>query len=217
MRKLLLVTILFLSFAGIVKAQTKVVAGTVTDPAGALLSGTFVNIRGGRGGTSAGSDGTFRFTVPEKAPLIISAVGFTPREVSVRGVTTVTVQLSSGSSAMSEVVVTALGIRREKRALTNSQQTISADQLNKSGTGNPLGELEGKAAGLTVLNSTGDPGGATYIRLRGSTSVTGNNQPLIVVDGVPIDNSINNFDATAPPAKIDPCDTVNLTGAQQPA
>ncbi|HEX9511004.1 MAG TPA: SusC/RagA family TonB-linked outer membrane protein [Puia sp.] len=216
MRKLLLVTILFLSFAGIVQAQTKVVTGKVTDSAGAPLSGASVNIRGGRGGTSAGSDGTFRFTVPENATLIISAVGFTPREVSVRGVTTVTVQLSSGSSAMSEVVVTALGIRREKRALTNSQQTISADQLNKSGTGNPLGELEGKAAGLTVINSTGDPGGGTYIRLRGSTSVTGNNQPLIVVDGVPIDNSINNFDATAPAGNSASGANGNLTGGQQP-
>src|SRR5258708_16636027 len=216
MRKLLLVTILFLSFAGIVQAQTKVVTGKVTDSAGAPLSGACVNIRGGWGGTSAGADGTFRFTVVENATLIISAVGFTPREVSVRGVTTVTVQLSSGSSAMSEVVVTALGIRREKRALSNSQQTISADQLNKPGTGNPRGEVEGTAGGLAVINSTGDPGGGTYIRLRGSTSVTGNNQPLIVVDGVPIDNSINNFDATAPAGNSASGANGNLTGGQQP-
>ncbi len=91
------------------------------------------------------------------------------------------------------MVVTALGIRREKRSLTNATQTIGSDELNKSGTGNPLGELEGKASGLTVINSTGDPGGGTYLRLRGATSITGNNQPLLVVDGVPIDNSINNF------------------------
>ncbi|HTI09367.1 MAG TPA: SusC/RagA family TonB-linked outer membrane protein [Puia sp.] len=216
MRKLLLLTILFLSFAAMVQAQTKEVTGKVTDSTGAPLAGASINIKGSRGGTSAGPDGTFRFTVPENATLIISAVGFAPQEVSVRGVNTVAIQLHAGSTALSEVVVTALGIRREKRELTNSQQAITADQMNRSGTGNPLGELEGKASGLTVINSTGDPGGGTYIRLRGATSITGNNQPLIVIDGVPLDNSINNFDATAPSGNNSSGANGNLTGGQQP-
>ena len=117
---------------------------------------------------------------------------------------------------MSEVVVTALGIRREKRELTNASQSINADELNKSGTGNPLGELEGKASGLTVINSTGDQGKwHPYIRLRGATSITGNNQPLIVVDGIPIDNSINNFDATGAGMQASGANG-NLVGGQQP-
>lgn len=95
---------------------------------------------------------------------------------------------------MTEVVVTALGIRREKRALGYATQTINSDQLNNTGTGNALNELSGKASGLTVINSAGDPGAGTYMLLRGVTSVTGNNQPLMVVDGVPIDNSANNYD-----------------------
>lgn len=95
---------------------------------------------------------------------------------------------------MTEVVVTALGIRREKRSLGYATQTIGSDQLNTTGTGNALNELSGKASGLTVINSAGDPGAGTYMLLRGVTSVTGNNQPLMVVDGVPIDNSANNYD-----------------------
>jgi len=116
---------------------------------------------------------------------------------------------------MNEVVVTAIGIRREKRELGTATQTINADQLSKSGTGNPLSELNGKASGLTVVNSSGDPGSGTYIRLRGVTSITGNNQPLMVVDGVPIDNSINNYDPTST-GNLASGANGNLLGGAQP-
>jgi TonB-linked SusC/RagA family outer membrane protein len=112
-------------------------------------------------------------------------------------------------------VVTALGIRRDKRELATATQTINSDEINKSGSGNALSELNGKASGLTIINSSGDPGAGTYIRLRGVTSITGNNQPLMVVDGVPIDNSVNNYDATsATPNVSGPAS--NQTGGSTP-
>ena len=115
-----------------------------------------------------------------------------------------------------KVVVTALGIKREKRSLGYATQSIGSDQLNKSGSGNPLSELSGKASGITVINSAGDPGAGTYVRLRGVTSITGNNQPLMVIDGVPVDNSINNFDPTNLGFKASGANG-DLTGGAQPS
>lgn len=216
MRKLILMLMIGLVASIVVQAQTREVTGTITDSTGNPLAGASVNVRGAKRGTSAGPDGSFRLVVPANATLVVSAVGFLPQEVAVGERPSVAIRLMRDSRNLNEVVVTALGIRREKRSLTNATQTIGADELNKSGTGNPLGELEGKASGLTVINSTGDPGGGTYIRLRGATSITGNNQPLLVVDGVPIDNSINNFDATAPSGSPTSGPAGNLTGGQQP-
>jgi TonB-linked SusC/RagA family outer membrane protein len=216
MRKLTLFLLFTLMVSMLATAQTREVTGTVADSAGNPLPGASINVRGVKRGTSAGPDGGFRITVPANATLIVSAVGFQPQEVAIGQQNNVSVLLMRDTRNLNEVVVTALGIRREKRALTVATQTISSDELNKSGTGSPLGELEGKASGLTVINSTGDPGGGTYLRLRGSTSVTGNNQPLIVVDGVPIDNSINNFDATAPSGNNASGANGNLPGGQQP-
>lgn len=215
MRKLILLLMASLLMTVLAEAQTREVTGKVTDSAGNPLAGASINIKGTKRGASAGPDGSFRLVAPNNATLVVSAVGFLPQDVPV-GNGEIAVQLMRDTRNLNEVVVTALGIRREKRALTVATQTISADELNKSGTGNPLGELEGKASGLTVIQSTGDPGGGTYIRLRGSTSITGNNQPLIVVDGVPIDNSINNFDATAPSGSPSSGPAGNLPGGQQP-
>ncbi|HEX3934589.1 MAG TPA: carboxypeptidase-like regulatory domain-containing protein, partial [Puia sp.] len=157
MRKLILTLVMGLVASIVVHAQTREVTGTITDSAGNPLAGASVNVRGARRGTSAGPDGSFRLIVPANATLVVSAVGFLPQEVAVAERTSVAVRLMRDSRNLNEVVVTALGIRREKRSLTNATQTISSDELNKSGTGNPLGELEGKASGLTVIQSTGDP------------------------------------------------------------
>jgi len=200
----------------LVKAQSREVTGKVTDSSGNPLSGASINVKGARGGTSAGPDGSFRINVPSgRNTLVVSAVGFAAQDVPIGSGGALAVTMMRDTRNLNEVVVTALGIRREKRALTVATQTISSDEMNKSGTGNPLGELEGKASGLTVIQSTGDPGGGTYVRLRGSTSITGNNQPLIVVDGVPIDNSINNFDATAPSGNNASGANGNNPGGQQ--
>jgi TonB-linked SusC/RagA family outer membrane protein len=197
MRKLILLAVYCLFLTGLVKGQTQEVIGTIVDSAGLPISGASVKIKGTKTGVSAASDGGFRISLPRGAVLVISAVGYGTQDVKAFNGSALTIRLLSNSRLMNEVVVTAIGINRDKRELGSATQTINADQLNKSGTGNALSELNGKASGLTVINSSGDPGAGTYIRLRGVTSITGNNQPLMVVDGVPIDNSINNYDPTA--------------------
>ncbi|MBO9572821.1 MAG: SusC/RagA family TonB-linked outer membrane protein, partial [Chitinophagaceae bacterium] len=195
-RKILILTPIMLLCVLLTSAQTHEVTGKVMDSAGAPIPGASINVKGERKGTSADASGFFRIPVAENGVITVSGVGFAPQEINVRNQTSIAVTLVASDRTLNEVVVTALGIRRERRELTNASQTVDGSLLNRSGTGNALSELEGKASGLTVINSTGDPGGGTYIRLRGSTSITGNNQPLMVIDGVPIDNSINNYDPT---------------------
>ncbi len=194
-------------------AQNTDVHGKITDASGAGIPDASVVIKGSKKGIKSGADGSFVINTKPGATLVISAVGFESKEIAASD--NITVSLTQEVKGLTEVVVTALGIKREKRELATATQTISSDQINKSGTGNPLGELNGKASGLTVINSGGDPGGGTYIRLRGVTSITGNNQPLMVVDGVPVDNSVNNYDATSANPNVSGSNS-NLTGGVQP-
>ena len=201
-------------------AQSRILTGQVNDDGGKPVPFATVSVRNDRGkslaSASADANGIFRIEAANATMLVISSTGFATKELAVpSGNENIVVQLSNSAEVINEVVVTALGIRREKRQLATATQTINADQINKSGTGNALSELNGKASGLTVINSGGEPGSGTYMRLRGVTSITGNNQPLMVVDGVPIDNSINNYDATSATANVSGANS-NLTGGVQP-
>lgn len=176
-----------------VNAQS-IISGNIVDEKNNPVPYASVSIKNSKKGTRADENGNFKVDAATGQTLIISAVNFSAQEVSVNG-SSITVHLKSADQTLNEVVVTALGIKREKRSLAYATQTVNSDQLNKSGTGNVLSELNGKASGLTVINSSGDPGAGTYIRLRGVTSISGDNQPLIVVDGIPLDNSINTYEA----------------------
>ncbi len=197
-------------------AQSRLVNGKVVDEKGDPVSGASIIVKGTSRGTSANATGDFSISVKTGDVLQISAANFGRSESRIGSDDNVSVVLKPGSNLLEEVVVTALGIKREKRSLTYASETINSDQINKSGTGNPLSELSGKAAGLTVINSSGDPGSGTYVRLRGVTSITGDNQPLMVVDGVPIDNSINNYDPTAATPNTSGA-SGNLTGGTVPS
>ena len=197
MKKYLL-TFLMLMFLGTLAfAQNRTINGVVRDENGSGVSGASVIIKGTTSGISANAAGEFTIQAKTGDVLEISATNFVTSDVRVGAQSDLAVILKRGNNVMQEIVVTALGIRREKRELATATQTINSDEINKSGSGNALSELNGKASGLTVINSAGDPGAGTYIRLRGVTSITGNNQPLMVVDGVPIDNSVNSYDATS--------------------
>ena len=197
-------------------AQSRVVNGKIIDEKGDPVSGASIIVKGTSRGTSASATGDFSISVKPGDVLQVSAANFGRSESRIGSESNISITLKPGANILEEVVVTALGIKREKRSLTYASETISNDQINKSGTGNPLSELSGKAAGLTVINSSGDPGSGTYVRLRGVTSITGDNQPLMVVDGVPIDNSINNYDPTAAtPNTNGP--SANLTGGTIPS
>ncbi|MEP7232600.1 MAG: SusC/RagA family TonB-linked outer membrane protein [Ginsengibacter sp.] len=197
-------------------AQSHVVNGKVVDEKGDAVSGASIVVKGTSRGTSANATGDFLISVKPGEVLQVTAANFGRTESRIGSEDNISITLKPGSNILEEVVVTALGIKREKRSLTYAAETIGSDQINKSGSGNPLSELSGKAAGLTVINSSGDPGSGTYIRLRGVTSITGDNQPLMVIDGVPVDNSINNYDPTAATPNVSGASS-NLTGGTVPS
>ncbi len=190
MRKTLTLIALLLFFAVWANAQGKEVNGTVTDSSGNAVSGATIRIKGFKKGVSAAADGSFKIGVPANATLIISAIGFEPREVDVSNSTAVDVVLhTAGTRVLNEVVVTALGIRREKRDLTYSAQELKGETLVAAKQDNIVNDLAGKVSGVQITNSTGMPGSSSRIVIRGATSLVGQNQPLFIVDGVPIDNT----------------------------
>lgn len=196
MGRIIIIIGLMMFYGSMSFAQTRTVNGTVVNENGDPVSGASVLVKGTNRGTSADASGKFSLPVNQGDVLQITSANYGRSEATIGTANDITVTMRPGQNILEEVVVTALGIKREKKSLTYAAETISDDQINNSGRGNPLNELAGKAAGLTVINSSGDPGAGTYIRLRGVTSITGDNQPLMVVDGVPIDNSINNYDPT---------------------
>lgn len=170
-------------------AQNKLVKGKVQDENGIPVPKASVLVKGSKSGTSTSDDGTFEIGVPPNAILVISAIGFNRREVKTSGQELVTVALSADNNSLNEVVVTALGVKREKRNLTFSSQEIKAEELVRSKEPNILNAMTGKVAGVQITNSSGTPGSSSRIVIRGVTSIIGNNEALIVVDGIPVNNS----------------------------
>lgn len=168
------------------------VKGKVIDKnSGQPVSGASVIIKGQTSGVSTGDDGSFSISVTgENAVLVISSVGYGSQELKARPTKDIViVAITSQGKDLGEVVVTALGIQRTAKSLTYSTQRISGEDLNEVRDANIANTLSGKVAGLTITSSANGPGGAARIILRGNRSIQGNNNALIVVDGVAIDNS----------------------------
>lgn len=170
-------------------AQNKMLKGKVLDENGSPVPKASVLVKGLKTGTSTNDDGTFEISVPANAILVISAIGYYKNEVKTSGQNLVTVTLSPENSSLNEVVVTALGVKREKRNLTFSSQEIKAEELVRSKEPNILNAMTGKVAGVQITSSSGTPGSSSRIVIRGVTSIIGNNEALIVVDGIPVNNS----------------------------
>jgi TonB-linked SusC/RagA family outer membrane protein len=182
--------LLWFGFAG---AQSRVIQGTIKDESGKAIPFMAVQVKGTTLGTYTDTAGKFTLAVDSTAKtLVLSYAGMKDQQVAISDNMAIT--MKNDALGLDEVVVTAIGIPLEKKQLGYATQTVGSDELNNSGTSNALNELDGKVAGLQVIQSAGDPGAGTYIDLRGPTSLTGNNQPLMVVDGIPIDNSINAYD-----------------------
>lgn len=163
--------------------------GVVKETNGNSLSGVFVLVKGTTIGTTTDMDGQFALAVPEQgATLVFSFLGYATQEIEVRNQTDVQVILVEELNKLNEVVVTALGISREKKALGYAVQDVGSTELITRPT-NALSSISGKVSGLQVIASGGNMGGSTRVTLRGINSIAGNNQPLYVIDGVPIDNS----------------------------
>ncbi|HNL94190.1 MAG TPA: SusC/RagA family TonB-linked outer membrane protein [Saprospiraceae bacterium] len=190
MKKLtLLISMLLIASASLLAQRT--VVGKVTDSAGSPLPGATVLVKGTSEGTAADDNGNFRLNVPANAnTLVVSYTGFNTQEVLLGASNVVNVALQEGVT-LSETVVTALGITKKKNELPYSAQTVGGDDVSKSRDGNVVNALSGKVAGLNIKRNN-SLGGSTNIVLRGTKSLTGNNQALFVVDGVPVDNSNTN-------------------------
>ncbi|RZL61748.1 MAG: SusC/RagA family TonB-linked outer membrane protein, partial [Pedobacter sp.] len=173
------------------KAFFKPITGVVTDDTGNPLPGATVVAKGTNVKTVTDNDGRFSLNVPDNATvLVISFIGMEAQEVNISNLSNVTIKLKpSGSANLSEVVVTALGVKREKKALTFAAQQLSAVELTKAGAPNFMEALSGKAAGVDVGISNSGVGGSTKTVLRGSKSIAGSSEALFVIDGVPVVNN----------------------------
>jgi TonB-linked SusC/RagA family outer membrane protein len=198
-------------------AQTLALKGKVSDEKGVPVPGASVRVKSTKGlnkGTITNSNGLFTIDYEGAVTLTVTAIGFNPKEVKITRETEISVVLTEDNKTLNEVVVTALGIKREKKILTYSTQEIKGDQLTQSKEPNLVNAIAGKAAGVQVTSSSGTPGSSSRIVIRGGSSFFGDNQALMVIDGVPVDNSetgnLNSGPGTNRIADIDPSIIANI-------
>ncbi len=226
MKQKLLSFIFVMTFLiGVSYAQNRQVSGRVTSSAdGSPVGGVSVAIVGTSSATQTNSDGSYTISVGDGATLSFSYVGYVSQRISVGAQSVVNVELVNESEALDEVVVTALGISKEKRALSYATQEVKADKLTQAANSNLATAIQGKVSGVEVTPSSGMPGASAKITIRGSRSFTGNNTPLYVVDGMPISstsdvstgNSVTGSDYSSRGLDIDPNDieSINILKGQ---
>ena len=176
---------------GFSSLQAQTVNGTITDATdGTLLPGVNVIIKGTKIGASSDFNGNYSIEVTSTdAILQFSYLGYSTKEIKVNGKSIMNVSLNQSAESLDEVVVTALGISREKKSLGYSVSEVDGSSVSLAKEANVVNSLSGKVAGVVITQSASGPAGGTRVIIRGNNSITGNNQPLYVVDGVPIDNS----------------------------
>ena len=175
-------------------AQAKLVSGTVSDNAGIPLPGVSVLVKGTKSGTQTDFDGKYSIKAAANQVLIFSYIGMKTQELAASS-TLLNIKLKDDSVELDGVVVTAFGIKKDEKKLGYAVSKISSDEITKSGEQNVLQALAGKAAGVQVIGTGGTPGASSKIIIRGVNTITGTSDPLIVVDGVPIDNSTSQTSA----------------------
>ncbi|MDY8134431.1 SusC/RagA family TonB-linked outer membrane protein [Aquimarina sp. 2201CG5-10] len=191
MLTLLLAFVVQLTFA-----QEKTISGNVTDNSGLPLPGVNIVVKGTSSGTQSDFDGNYSIKAAKGAVVTFSYVGFATKEIAVGDGNTINVKLTEDTAQLEEVVVTAQGIRREKKALGYAVATIAADDISSKPQTDVVRALTGKAPGVNITQTSGLSGSGTNIIIRGYSSINGSNQPLFVVDGVPFNsnaNPTNNF------------------------
>ncbi|UOB18278.1 SusC/RagA family TonB-linked outer membrane protein [Abyssalbus ytuae] len=189
-KKLHLLFILCFFYFSYTSAQSVTITGTITDTDNIPLAGVNIIVKGTSIGTSSDFDGGYSIDVDGEAPVLqFSYLGFKSLEIPVNGRTAINVVLEENYEALDEVVVTSLGISREKKSLGYSVTQVDGSSVSLVKEPNVASSLAGKVAGVVVTRSTSGPAGGTRIVIRGNNSLKGENQPLYVIDGVPIDNS----------------------------
>ena len=170
-------------------AQDKSISGTITSSEdGSVMPGVSISVKGTSKGTSSDGNGKYKISVPQNATLIFSFLGFETQSVKVGNQTTIDLVLTSSATMLTEVVTTAQGIKQDRRTLGYSIQEVKGDDVAETQRTNFMTALQGRAAGLSMTSTSGQPGASVQIQLRGVTSIGGSNSPLFVVDGLPLDN-----------------------------
>lgn len=178
-------------------AQEKKVTGRVTGADGKPLVGVTIAVQGSNMATQTDADGRYTLAVPTGKVIVFRSIGYADKTLIVKeGQSAFNVMLEDTDKALDEVVVTALGVTREKKSLGYAAQEVKGDVLSAARGGNALQSLSGNVAGAVISAPSSSLGGSTRVILRGIGSLTGENRPLIVVDGVPLDNSNYNSEAT---------------------
>ncbi|MCC9070275.1 SusC/RagA family TonB-linked outer membrane protein [Flavobacterium sp. F-65] len=185
------VAILFFVFATqLILAQERLVTGIVTDDTGMPLPGVSVLVKGSKAGTQTDFDGAYSINASSSQILTFSYIGMKTQELPAT-TNKVNIKMSGGSTALNEIVVTALGVKREKKSLGYATQEVKGEDLTKVNSGNVANSISGKIAGIDIRRNN-NIGGSTNVIIRGTTSLTQSNQALWVVDGVPLNNDNTN-------------------------
>ncbi|AMJ65140.1 SusC/RagA family TonB-linked outer membrane protein [Hymenobacter sp. PAMC 26628] len=180
--------LLLLGLPGLVQAQTTTVTGKVTDAKGTSLPGVTVVVRGTRQGATTNAEGTYSIAAADTAALVFSSVGYNAQTVRVRSQSTINVSLTENTQALDEVVVTALNVSRERKTLGYSVTEIQGTSLTQARETNVANSLVGKVAGLNVNSTAGGPGSSSNVIIRGASSINQTNQPLYVINGIPVES-----------------------------
>lgn len=190
MKRVLLALLMAIFFVGQVFAQTRTIKGKVTSAEdGTPIIGATIIVKGTNLGTVTSVDGTYSINVPEgRNVLIVKFIGMKEKEITISG-NTMDVSLEQDIRTLNETVITAQAIRRDKSSLGYSAPVIKSEEIMKGQNQSALNSLSGKVAGVNITGTANAPGSSSRIVLRGGSSITGSNQALIVIDGIPIDNS----------------------------
>ena len=208
-QKLLSLFFVLTCLIGVSMAQNRQVSGKVTSSTdGAPISGVSISVVGGSVATQTDGTGNYTLSVPQGSSLNFSYIGYNSQRIVVGSQSTINVVLVSEENTLEEVVVTGMGVSKSTRGLGYSVSKVSGEDLVKSGEANIIQGLAAKATGVQITSSSGTPGASSKVILRGPATFSGDNQPLIVVDGVPLDNGLNNTKAGDDPYNQ------NLAGVQ---
>ncbi|MEP6932199.1 MAG: SusC/RagA family TonB-linked outer membrane protein, partial [Flavobacterium sp.] len=187
MKKIFLIFMIVFT-AQVSLAQVKNIKGVITDSDGMPLPGASVAVQGGQKGATTDFDGLYSIEAQKGQTLVFTYVGLETQSILVGDATTINVKLvPAASNALNEVVVTSLGIKKTRKSLTYSAQELKGEELTRVKDANVINTIAGKIAGVAVTKSSGGTGGSTKVVIRGNSSVT-NNQPLYVIDGIPMLN-----------------------------
>jgi TonB-dependent starch-binding outer membrane protein SusC len=189
--RILAIVSFFFSFLSHLTAQQSFqVRGKVTDLEGAPISGASIQLKNGKIGASTDSSGNFSISVPDaNGTLLVSSISFAPQEVDIRNRLNLTIRLSNSSNTEDEVVVVGYGTQR-KKDITGAVTSLSAEDFNKGANVSVTQLIAGRAAGVNITQTSSEPGGGLSVRIRGASSVNAGNDPLYVIDGLPVDNSV---------------------------